>query len=849
VTAVVALHVQVARTLVAFEYLWYQAWLQSIETAKAGLQATLIIRHPDDGKLYVNFDQEILQLIREAKCLDRMGIEIPESAKIVLLQENKFKAYFNDLSYALREYARITDKVIPVTASLLKPHIADMEFKLRPGMITLTWTSMNIDAYKHHVYTGLQKLDELVHNINDIIENRIEKNLKIVSKTLLVDLPRDKSFTLDDFVRCQQEHIRNQAVALQGKNIEIEHAVEDLVTVIQSYALDPHIEPVSVDDIVKLRAHYNHFMYQALLNCSKNSLNSLKKRVASRESSDFLYVERPFFEVDVQLAIPDVRLSPDPSDVQLAMNKCAVAVIGCNKRLWDWGQHDLPEESRASFFERVTDDMEIARVILLLTGSIQGTKKQVNEYLQSFIKYDWLWKDNADALYATFMKTSPELDDYERELMRFDEVEHEIDTLHQLHNVGALSLNTMNLKAQLKKECADWKIKFCSNLHKMASAQLLALADYMKSSSNKLQRPIVDIDSLRFVMNVLKEIRERESGIDMEIDPVLDTYKMLDRYLPENFINKDEMDQKDILKVSWRKLVEVAESVTDEISRLQGGFKKKLLSDVKSFVVDVVAFRNDYLANGPMVKGISPQEAMERLRRYQEEFELRSRKYELYSGGEELFALRKTEYPELEATQKELELLQKLYSLYRDVMSKMDDWKTILWSEVVANVAEMSAEMESFAQRCKKLPKKLREWEAYNDLKKEIEDTQNVLPLLQDLSKASIKDRHWEQIAGVTGHVLNVHDAEFRLANMLEAKLVDHQMDIEEICDGADKQLAIEIKLKEIADKWAAEEFHFTEWKGRGVQILMGVTVTIESLEEDQMNLQTMLTMRCVAVV
>lgn len=67
---------KMAKTLVAFEYLWYQAWVQSIENAKAGLQATLIIRHPDDGKLYVNFDQEILQLIREAKCLDRMGIEV-----------------------------------------------------------------------------------------------------------------------------------------------------------------------------------------------------------------------------------------------------------------------------------------------------------------------------------------------------------------------------------------------------------------------------------------------------------------------------------------------------------------------------------------------------------------------------------------------------------------------------------------------------------------------------------------------------------------------------------------------------------------------------------------------------
>lgn len=60
-------------------------------------QATLIIRHPDDGKLYVNFDQEILQLIREAKILDRMGIEIPESAKIALFQVGTTATYLSPI--------------------------------------------------------------------------------------------------------------------------------------------------------------------------------------------------------------------------------------------------------------------------------------------------------------------------------------------------------------------------------------------------------------------------------------------------------------------------------------------------------------------------------------------------------------------------------------------------------------------------------------------------------------------------------------------------------------------------------------------------------------------------------
>ena len=53
-------------------------------------------------------------------------------------------------------------RILPQTSDLLNPHGNDLEYKLRPGMVTLTWTSMNIDAYKHHFQNGLQKLEELV---------------------------------------------------------------------------------------------------------------------------------------------------------------------------------------------------------------------------------------------------------------------------------------------------------------------------------------------------------------------------------------------------------------------------------------------------------------------------------------------------------------------------------------------------------------------------------------------------------------------------------------------------------------------------------------------------------------
>jgi len=170
-------------------------------------------------------------------------------------------------------------------------------------MITLTWTSMNIDAYKHHIHAGLRRLEEVIINVNDIIENRIEKNLRVVSHCSLVDIPKNESLSLEEFVSMQEKNIEQSSGMLQGKNLEIENAVEDVIRVISAYILDPHIDPVSQDEVERLRSHYNAYMYRAILNCTKESLNTIKKRVGSRGSTGFLFVERPFFELDVQLAV------------------------------------------------------------------------------------------------------------------------------------------------------------------------------------------------------------------------------------------------------------------------------------------------------------------------------------------------------------------------------------------------------------------------------------------------------------------------------------------------------------------------------------------------------------------
>ena len=51
---------------------------------------------------------------------------------------------------------------------------------------------MNLYFHQAHIQEGLTRLDELVTKVNDIVVNRVQKNLKQISRTILFLSPEDQ---------------------------------------------------------------------------------------------------------------------------------------------------------------------------------------------------------------------------------------------------------------------------------------------------------------------------------------------------------------------------------------------------------------------------------------------------------------------------------------------------------------------------------------------------------------------------------------------------------------------------------------------------------------------------------
>jgi len=114
-----------------------------------------------------------------------------------------------------------------------------------------------------------------------------------------------------------------------------------------------------------------------------------------------------------------------------------------------------------------------------------------------------------------FNKRNPQLEDYENKLKEFEALQGEVDEIEPYHQIGALSLKTEKAKLSLTDWIEKWKTRYSRDLHKKAKNMLEHLMDELKQIQLKIDKPVVDIDSLGSVMSALEEIRKKQSDFSL----------------------------------------------------------------------------------------------------------------------------------------------------------------------------------------------------------------------------------------------------------------------------------------------------------------------------------------------
>ena len=485
-----------------------------------------------------------------------------------------------------------------------------------------------------------------------------------------------------------------------------------------------------------------------------------------------------------------------------------------------------------------------------MTMSVEYSMDQMlnftEEKLKKFECANSLWTQNLKMTYKAFQAENPEPSAFLTQIGYYDQFIRDIQLIPNFMETGILLIRTDNLKVNLEKLAKQWKDLYATNLNGRIRLELQNLTNYMLDIQTQISQEIKDLSAVRKIMKALSQFRELESSFDMKVFPLEEIYGKLQDYNIN--VSRDELEQVEQLRYNFATLQTKSLQVSAELSGKQYQFKDDLETAVKQFDITQKNFCQKWKEESPQEPGIPPQVANKRLRDFKNTFVDIEEKWLTYSTGQDLFGMPITEYPELTQIKQNIKYLDRLYSLYNDVLSTINGYNDQPWMSLNFDDIQKVVN-DDFMTKQMKLPKAMREWPAYLELDKVIKDFSLVLPLFTGLKKPFIKQRHWDKLYELTkceDLKKAIPDADgfcpAKLSDIFKCDPVKYADDIEEITIAAEKEEKIEAQFNKVKDKFKEAVFVFAPFKQRGNLLLCpnATADLVTDLEEQQMILSAL---------
>ena len=234
--------------------------------------------------------------------------------------------------------------------------------------------------------------------------------------------------------------------------------------------------------------HFSHSNLEALLRVTRTTMESIRRRitvsssVSYGESSDDKKKDyKPAFKAKCVLSIPNIVMRPNLDDVQTAVNQVVQNILLVHKKVYIWGQKgrkqvvqvepeggELAQQSKSdavgsqmlakpskiqvdtpvsqatykNFYHLVADNREVAKLVSLLSTSINSTKRLINTALGQFNKYQDLWILEREVKIKEFLEANPHQSEFEQNIIYYVGLEDTIKEEPEILTAGAIALVT-----------------------------------------------------------------------------------------------------------------------------------------------------------------------------------------------------------------------------------------------------------------------------------------------------------------------------------------------------------------------------------------------------------------------
>ncbi|KAG8180011.1 hypothetical protein JTE90_020966 [Oedothorax gibbosus] len=820
----------------------FTTWADSIPVLlKEKLHQPIIVREGE--MIAVNFDPKLETVIPEVKHLTRLrsADSIPQEALSFYEQREQLNQQRYILRSIVDRYNELRSKLIDIEEPLVQPTLKKIDDILRPAEASIIWSDSSVSGYLNQIegsskeiHSRVQTSKQNLRTIHDLCFGWGSNDPMLCRKSHPLDLS-----TLQSAGKLMEETIMplvtedgNKIHALMQENKKLFKITQptETWTYYVSY----------VDDLVS----------EGLLCLVRRNLHYLLQSTSPEIGPD------PVFMVRVHLH-PVLGLGFNPSMDQVEEEETTVrsliegmvagtlGVTAVVKRVDDL----RPHKEYVSEMEEM-EELQVIREELQYR--LRAMARDAEEVLLDFQPYAYLWKEKPDSMLKA--NTNPE--DILGNIPQIIEQIRSCETLRTqiTENVKPFRLLKDWLKveqATFKKyllKCVDeWRLRFQVLIQQSVCRCLNDLDNFCTETETELMQSAPTMDqmdskALLKVITRIQAVQDKRVLTDDLFRPVAFALKFLKTECNEE-IDQSVLLLQQSLPGRWQQTKKLAEQWRQQISTPMAKEASSVRKQVSAFSSRQIQFRGQFRESAAFSRDC-PIPAANMLKKLQQDIEGLQREVVLLSKAGKLFEVHVPEFSQLKQCENELVLLRELWDYIEKVKIQLRVWEESPWTQVDLDALEMQCKV--YMRDIKLMDKEMRSWDNFVWLLETIKNILVALRAIHQLRNPAIKDRHWTRLSSATQVELHVTETT-PLGELLSLELHRFEDVVESIVERASKELATERILGELEATWAEIAFERTTHARTGRGLLHISDVLISTLEDNQVQLQNLMSSKHVA--
>lgn len=746
-------------------------------------------------ELVVNFDEQVVTLFKEVRSLVWLGFGRLIAMRI---KADDFKTYYPyaiGLQEALRTYSQANKKVDDSIKTLLAQHKKDLIGILMEGS-GVVWNSE-------------AKLDKYVKKL-------MEKSIRYEEKvTELLERSDQIAQELEGLKVCP---IKHEEFALRLSNIQ------------------KIVDEFSLNDLSNLESWVQDLDCQieaALTERARELLSQWTKEFQGYEElqADAVYVSCvTVHEIHIrdQLIYLDPPLEEARKFWTTNLHRKLYSV--CGQQRIEASRYEILSDSvkrdYSSVMHHALEDLRKAY------ESLDQVLGKTEQYVSTWLGYQALW-DTQPA--DVFKELGDDMELWQKLLNEIKDNRTTFDTTETEIHFGPIVINYRSVQVKVNNKYDQWHKEI---LNKFGSRLAEAMRVFNGSITNaRLQLEKQSLDSastdVTLFVTEVQELRRNLERWQGEMNKYRGGQQLLTRqryHFPNEWLWIDQLEG------DWSTFKQIlskkSQTMEAEIPTLQA----KILNEERVLTDKMKELAETWKTQRPYSGDISPPKALEILNLIEGKVKKTKEDYVKICKAKDVLSMEAGNPEKLDSLEEDIKGLKDVWTELHRVWGYVEAIRDTPWSGIVAK--KVREALEKAMEELNHLPNRLRNYEAYDTLKGNLNTLKKTNILIIELKSEALKDRHWKLIM----QRLKMKRGSFNdltLGNVWDAEILKHEKYLREVLGTAQGEMGLEEFLKQVREYWQAFNLDLANYQNK-CRLIRGWDDLFTKLDEHINSLNSM---------